>query len=148
MIVWDYINLWSHTFYYTNFKINYKRITIIFLFYYINEIILQISTGCDNLFTGCSCRNKNTNERKRKMKKKANLRNFKGITLIALVITIIVLLILAGVSIATLTGQNGILTQAQNAKTETEVAGEKEAISLAYTGAMAEKKRKRNSNSG
>lgn len=52
MIVWDYINLWSHTFYYTNFKINYKRITIIFLFYYINEIILQISTGCDNLFTG------------------------------------------------------------------------------------------------
>lgn len=139
MIVWDYINLWSHTFYYTNFKINYKRITIIFLFYYINEIILQISTGCDNLFTGCSCRNKNTNERKRKMKKKANLRNFKGITLIALVITIIVLLILAGVSIATLTGQNGILTQAQNAKTETEEAGEKEAISIAYTGAMAEK---------
>ena len=33
----------------------------------------------------------------------------KGITLIALVITIIVLLILAGVSIATLTGENGIL---------------------------------------
>ena len=71
--------------------------------------------------------------------KRANFRNFKGITLIALVITIIVLLILAGVSIATLTGQNGILTQAQNAKTETEKAEEKEAISLAYTGAMAEK---------
>ncbi len=33
----------------------------------------------------------------------------KGVTLIALVITIIVLLILAGVSIATLTGDNGIL---------------------------------------
>lgn len=33
----------------------------------------------------------------------------KGITLIALVITIIVLLILAGISIATLTGENGIL---------------------------------------
>ena len=44
----------------------------------------------------------------------------KGITLIALVITIIVLLILAGVSIAMLTGQNGILTQAQNAKTTNE----------------------------
>ena len=43
----------------------------------------------------------------------------KGITLIALVITIIVLLILAGVSIATLTGQNGILSQAQRAKNET-----------------------------
>ena len=46
----------------------------------------------------------------------------KGITLIALVITIIVLLILAGVSIAMLTGQNGILTQAQNAKNKTEEA--------------------------
>ena len=40
----------------------------------------------------------------------------------ALVITIIVLLILAGVSIAMLTGENGILTQAQNAKEETEEA--------------------------
>ena len=40
----------------------------------------------------------------------------KGITLIVLVITIIVLLILAGVSIAMLTGNNGILTQASNAK--------------------------------
>lgn len=43
----------------------------------------------------------------------------KGITLIVLVITIIVLLILAGVSIATITGQNGILEQANNAKIET-----------------------------
>ena len=50
------------------------------------------------------------------------LRKEKGITLIALVITIIVLLILAGVSIAMLTGQNGILTQAQNAKNKTEEA--------------------------
>ena len=49
-----------------------------------------------------------------------NLKNMKGITLIALVITIIVLLILAGVSIAMLTGQNGILTQAQNSKQATE----------------------------
>lgn len=46
----------------------------------------------------------------------------KGITLIALVITIIVLLILAGISIAMLTGENGILTQAQKAKEETEKA--------------------------
>ena len=50
----------------------------------------------------------------------------RGITLIVLVITIIVLLILAGVSIATLTGNNGILTQAQKAKEETEEAGENE----------------------
>ena len=47
---------------------------------------------------------------------KLNLKERNGITLIALVITIIVLLILAAVSIATLTGQNGILTQANNAK--------------------------------
>ena len=40
----------------------------------------------------------------------------KGITLIALVITIIVLLILAGISIATLMGENGIVEKAQKAK--------------------------------
>ena len=57
---------------------------------------------------------------------KINLNKNKGITLIALVITIIVLLILAGVSIAMLTGQNGILTQAQNASTQTEIAEAKE----------------------
>ena len=49
-----------------------------------------------------------------------------GITLIALVLTIIVLLILAGVSIAMLTGDNGILTQTQKAKEETERASEDE----------------------
>ena len=48
--------------------------------------------------------------------------SIKGITLIALVITIIVLLILAGVSISMLTGENGILTQAQRAKNETKNA--------------------------
>ena len=55
-----------------------------------------------------------------------NKQNTRGITLIALVITIIVLLILAGVSISMLTGQNGILTQAQNAKQTTEESTEKE----------------------
>ena len=50
----------------------------------------------------------------------------KGITLIALVITIIVLLILAGVSIAMLTGDNGIITQAKLAKERTEEAQRKE----------------------
>ena len=63
----------------------------------------------------------------------------KGITLIALVITIIVLLILAGVAIATLTGDNGILKQADKAKTETTMGEEKEAIGLAYNGAKTEK---------
>ena len=59
----------------------------------------------------------------------------KGITLIALVITIIVLLILAGVSIAMLTGQNGILTQAQNAKTTTENKSAEEKVKLAVMSA-------------
>ena len=68
---------------------------------------------------------------------KQKLRKNKGITLIALVITIIVLLILAGVSIVMLTGENGILTQAQNAKKRTDIASEKEAVSLAYTTAYA-----------
>ena len=50
----------------------------------------------------------------------------KGITLIALVVTIIVLLILAGISIAMLTGQNGILNRASEAKEKTRVAQEDE----------------------
>lgn len=54
------------------------------------------------------------------------MRNQKGITLIALVITIIVLLILAGVSIAMLTGENGILNQATNATDETKIGEQKE----------------------
>ena len=61
-----------------------------------------------------------------------------GITLIALVITIIVLLILAGVSIAMLTGQNGILTQAQNSKTVTENKSAEEKVKLAVMGARAD----------
>lgn len=60
----------------------------------------------------------------------------RGITLIALVITIIVLLILAGVTIATLTGDNGILTQAGSAKEKTEIAEEKEIIKMSTMQAM------------
>ena len=60
----------------------------------------------------------------------------KGITLIALVITIIVLLLLAGVSIAMLTGENGILTQATNAKVQTENARLDEEIKLAQLGSF------------
>ena len=50
----------------------------------------------------------------------------KGITLIALVITIIVLLILAGVTIAALSGDNGILTRAKEAKEKTKQVQEDE----------------------
>ena len=65
-------------------------------------------------------------------------KNVHGITLIAVVITIIVLLILAGVSIAMLTGQKGILTQANNAKNETELASAKEKVELAVIGAISQ----------
>ena len=65
-------------------------------------------------------------------------KNVHGITLIELVITIIVLLILAGVSIAMLTGQNGILTQAQNAKDKTEYKNAEEKVRLAVMGAMSD----------
>lgn len=58
------------------------------------------------------------------------MKNQKGVTLIALVITIIVLLILAGVSIAMLTGDNGILTQANKAKEDTNNAEIVERINL------------------
>lgn len=58
------------------------------------------------------------------------MKNQKGITLIALVITIIVLLILAGVTIAMLTGKNGILNKATGAVSETEKATAEEAIKM------------------
>ncbi len=62
--------------------------------------------------------------------------NNKGITLIALVITIIVLLILAGVAIATLTGDNGILTKAASSKEKTDKASAEEAVKLEYLGSI------------
>ena len=59
------------------------------------------------------------------------LKGQKGITLVALVITIIVLLILAGVSISLVVGQNGVLTRAQNAVKAQKEAEVKQAIALA-----------------
>ncbi len=73
-----------------------------------------------------------------KGEKGKNMRN-KGITLIALVITIIVLLILAAVSIATLTGENGILTRANDAKEQTEIAEVKERAQLDIANWIAER---------
>lgn len=72
------------------------------------------------------------------MKKTEDIKNQKGITLVALVVTIVVLLILAGVSISMLNGENGIINQAKKAKSETEIGEEKEVISIAYSGAIAE----------
>ena len=59
------------------------------------------------------------------------LRNQKGITLVALVITIIVLLILAGVTISMVLGQNGILNQANQAKAENQKANVEEQVQMA-----------------
>ena len=66
------------------------------------------------------------------------MKNNKGITLIALVVTIIVLLILAGVSIAMLTGQNGILNRASEASYQTKLADAAETINYAVTEAITD----------
>lgn len=63
-------------------------------------------------------------------------RKQKGITLIALVIIIIVLLILAGVTIATLTGENGILTRASEARDRTGQANAEEQVQIAVVGSI------------
>ena len=62
-----------------------------------------------------------------------------GITLIALVITIIVLLILAAVTIAMLTGENGILTKATKSSKDTRESAIKESLSLASSTITANK---------
>ena len=66
------------------------------------------------------------------------MRNQKGITLIALVITIIVLLILAGVSIAMLTGDNGLLTRSRQAQTTTIQKSNEEIVKLAVQDLLTE----------
>ena len=64
--------------------------------------------------------------------------NNKGVTLIALVVTIIVLLILAGVGIATLTGEDGIITNAQKAQVATVEAEVVDRMNLAYSSLKTE----------
>ena len=76
-----------------------------------------------------------------------NIKNgISGITLIALVITIIVLLILAAVSIATLTGENGILTKAQTAKTTNDKAQAEEEMKLVVSDWQSERRTNREAN--
>ena len=58
------------------------------------------------------------------------MRNNKGITMIALIVTIIILLILAGVTIAFLTGENGILNKASTAAETTKKANAKERLKV------------------
>ena len=67
---------------------------------------------------------------------KQDMRNNKAITLIALVVTIVVLLILAGVSIGMLTGENGIIRQAQESKENSKKAEIEEKVNLAAQAAL------------
>ena len=73
------------------------------------------------------------NQTKIEKKKHSKISKSKGITLIALVITSIVLLILAGVTIAALSGQNGILTNATKSKEANEKGNELDQVKLAAT---------------
>ena len=70
------------------------------------------------------------------MLKKQLKKEEKAITLIALVISIIVLLILAGVTIAALSGDNGILSRAAESKTKSQESQVQENIKLAYNSAL------------
>ena len=67
-----------------------------------------------------------------------NLSKQKGITLIALVVTIVVLLILAGTAIAMLTGDDGIIKNAQLGKEDNDKGREKEIVTLAVGSALSE----------
>lgn len=66
------------------------------------------------------------------------MKNNKGITLIALVVTIIVLLILAGVSIAMLTGQNGILNRASQATWQSKLGDAESTVALTVSNYLAD----------
>mgnify|MGYP004508432465 CR=1 FL=1 len=68
------------------------------------------------------------------------LKKEKGITLIALAVTIIVMLILAGVTIATLTSENGIINQSSKVKETNKVAKTEEEAKLEYSNLILEKK--------
>lgn len=66
------------------------------------------------------------------------MKDNKGITLIALVITIIVLLILAGITIAMLTGDNGILTKASDASVQNALGAGKDKVAVLAADAIAD----------
>ena len=64
------------------------------------------------------------------------MKDNKGITLVALVITIIVLLILAGVTVASLSGEDGLLTRGSQAVNRSNVADAEEKVTLAFDNIM------------
>ena len=66
------------------------------------------------------------------MKTKVKLINQKGITLVALIVTIVILLILAGISLNLVLGQNGIVNKSKDAKKETIESNIKEEVGMAW----------------
>ena len=70
--------------------------------------------------------------------KKGSINKNCGITLISLVVTIIILLILGGIAIATLTGENGLFARAKQAKENYSVSSAKEKLQLAISDLMVE----------
>ena len=64
--------------------------------------------------------------------------NNKGITLVALVITIVILLVLAGIAISSLTGENGLFARAKQAKEKTVEGQLREEIVMAIQDIQAE----------
>ena len=77
-------------------------------------------------------------EEENRRKNEWSKRKERGVTLISLVVTIIVLLILAGVGIATLTGEDGIITNAQKAQVATIEAEVIDRMNLAYSSLKTE----------
>ncbi len=66
-------------------------------------------------------------------------KNTKGITLVALMVTIIILLLLAGISISMLTGENGLLTKTKEAKEKHMIASAREKLELVLINLQADK---------
>lgn len=71
------------------------------------------------------------NKHKGDMKQMRKINKDRGITIIALVVTIVIILILAGVSIGLVQGDNGIISKAKKSKEGTEVLSERETINKA-----------------
>ena len=79
-------------------------------------------------------RQKNTNLKEHKITMKKVKNQVKGITLIALVVTIIVLLILAGVALSLTVGNNGLFTRAENAANTWQMAEQNEQKEMEQAG--------------
>lgn len=75
-----------------------------------------------------------------RLKQKRTKKNEKAITLIALVVTIVVLLILAGISLNSVVGENGILKSSKKSKVESEISKEKEIVDISVSAVKTSKK--------